>query len=183
MTPFDTAMQQLLNVEGGYSNNSADSGGATRFGITEAVARQFGYTGAMQELPYSLATTIYRKKYWDLLHLDDVAGIAYELAYELLDTAVNTGPEFAGRSLQRLLNVLNRNQRDYADIPVDALVGPATLVALRSFHEKRGTEGLHVLFVALNVLQGAFYIELTERQQKDEEFIYGWLSKRVTLNG
>jgi len=38
-----------------------------------------------------------------------------------------------------------------------------------------------VLCRALNCLQGAYYIELAERREKDERFVYGWLKNRVVL--
>ena len=39
-------INEIIRVEGGYVNNPSDSGGGTNFGITVAVARQFGYSGA-----------------------------------------------------------------------------------------------------------------------------------------
>jgi hypothetical protein len=39
----------LIEREGGYVNNPADKGGATNFGITEAVARANGYAGPMRD--------------------------------------------------------------------------------------------------------------------------------------
>lgn len=179
MTPFDRALQHTLGVEGGFSNDAADSGGATRFGITEVVAREFGYKGEMSALPIEFAQQVYRAKYWDLLHLDLVAALSERVAIELFDTAVNTGVAFAGKSFQRALNALNREQADYVDVAVDGLIGPATIRSLRAFLSKRGGEGELVLFTALNCLQGSFYIELAERRAKDEKFLYGWLKNRV----
>ena len=40
-------------------------------------------------------------------------------------------------------------------------------------------DGEVVLVRALNSLQGAFYVELAEKRQKDEAFVYGWLLNRV----
>src|SRR5262245_7262766 len=179
MTPFDRALSHTLGIEGGFSNDAADSGGATRFGITEAVAREFGYKGDMASLPLDFAKEVYRQKYWNLLQLDLIASFSERVSTELFDTAVNTGVVFAAKSLQRSLNVLNREQADYPDVTVDGLIGPASIRALRSFLMKRGNDGITVLFAMLNSLQGAFYVELAEKREKDEKFVFGWFKQRV----
>ena len=69
---FDQALQHTVSLEGGYSNHAADRGGATDYGITEAVARENGYTGSMKDLPLSTAKEIYERRYWKPLHLDDI---------------------------------------------------------------------------------------------------------------
>jgi lysozyme family protein len=178
---FDAAFQKVVMVEGGYSDNPADSGGRTMYGITEVVARRNGYRGEMKTLPLETAKAIYRAQYWDLLRLDDVSAASAQLAEELFDTAVNCGVGIAGTFLQRSLNALNREQADYQDIEADGLVGPATLSALRAFLSRRGANGVTVLLRALNGLQAARYIELSERRQKDEAFVFGWLLNRVKI--
>lgn len=40
-------IDEIIRVEGGYVNDPADSGGETNFGVTVAVARAHGYTGAI----------------------------------------------------------------------------------------------------------------------------------------
>jgi lysozyme family protein len=80
MTHFDQAFAHLLKVEGGYSNHPADRGGATVYGITEAVARQEGYQGPMQSLPLSAAQSIYKRRYWDPLCLDAIAAQSESVA-------------------------------------------------------------------------------------------------------
>jgi len=82
----------------------------------------------------------------------------------------------AGTFLQRSLNVLNNKQSITPDIGVDGLVGRNTLKSLERVVSVRGNE---VLFKMLNCLQGAFYVELAERREKDETFIFGWFIKRV----
>jgi len=87
----------------------------------------------------------------------------------------------AGKYLQRSLNALNQRGTFYSDVPVDGDVGPVTIAALRTFLRLRGVPGTTVLLRALNALQGAFYIELAERREKDEDFVYGWLSNRINF--
>jgi lysozyme family protein len=170
----------LLEREGAFVDDPSDSGGPTRFGITEAAARAAGYDGPMEHLPRGLAEDIYRRRYWTAPGFDRVAAGAPAIAAELFDTGVNMGPETATRFLQRALNALNRGGRDYPDIAVDGCIGPATLAALSAHTARRGT---HVLLKALNALQGARYIALAERRSTNERFLSGWLAKRVDWTG
>lgn len=179
MTTFERAIKHTIGVEGDYSDNVADSGGKTRFGVTEAVARAAGYSGDMREFPYEQAVAVYRQNYWDMLRLDSVAEYSDSVALELFDTAVNTGTGFAGQSLQRLLNVLNREAKDYPDLVVDGHIGLQTVASLKAFLAKRADVGEKVLVEALNALQGEYYVSLAERRPKDEAFIYGWFLNRV----
>lgn len=178
---FDIAVADILGIEGDFSDDPADSGGKTRFGITEAVARRHGYTGSMRQLPATTAKEIYRKDYWDAQNLDTVAMLSYRIAWELFDTGVNMGTSQAGEFLQMSLNAFNRQATDYPDIEVDGAIGSATLDALAAFLKRRGKDGETVLLRALNALQGAAYIELAERRDKDERFVFGWFLQRVRL--
>jgi lysozyme family protein len=178
---FDSAFEKVVAVEGDYSNNATDHGGATKYGITERVARANGYDGQMQELPYSTAKAIYKRQYWDVLRLDDIAKLSFLIACELFDTSVNMGVGTAGTFLQRALNVLNRRGKDYADLKVDGVVGPVSVDDLRAFLMKRGAQGEVVMLRALNCLQGARYIEIAERDETQEDFEFGWLLNRVAM--
>ena len=42
---------------GAYTNDPGDSGGPTRWGITEKVAKANGYTGDMRDLPRATCAT------------------------------------------------------------------------------------------------------------------------------
>jgi hypothetical protein len=70
----DRLIDALIDREGGYVNHRADRGGATCFGITEAVARAHGYAGAMKQLPRDEAAAIYRRLYWLRPRFNEVAG-------------------------------------------------------------------------------------------------------------
>lgn len=180
MNDFEKMIQEVLGVEGGWSDHPSDRGGKTMYGITEAVARSYGYTGSMRDLPLDTALSIYRSRYWNPLNLDKVVKIRRSIAHELLDTGINQGVGRAAEYLQRSLNALNRQQKDYADIIVDGDIGPATINALKAFLDFRGYKGEVVLLRALNALQGAFYIGIADGR-KNEDFLFGWLLNRVAL--
>ena len=171
-------INEIIRVEGGYVNDPKDSGGETNFGITVAVARDHGYNGPMRVMPREVAFDIYSAKYWDAVKGDQLVELSEAVAEEAVDTSVNMGPGRAGKFLQRALNVLNSEAKLYADLTVDGAIGPATLSALAAYLDQRNEL---VLSRALNCLQGSFYIELAERREKDERFVYGWLKNRVVL--
>lgn len=112
---FDTAFDLLLGHEGGFSDHAADPGGKTRYGITEAVARQAGYTGDMRQLPVEMAKQIYLERYWKTISADDLPP---GIRYTVFDAAVNSGPVQAIRWLQRALGV-----------NADGVIGPKTMAA------------------------------------------------------
>jgi lysozyme family protein len=165
-------IEGIIAVEGGYVNDPSDSGGETNFGVTIAVARANGYEGTMHDMPKSVAFDIYATQYWDSMFGDQLAGLSEAVATEVIDTAVNMGTGRASRFLQRALNVLLSGEA----LKVDGQVGPATVGALSLYLRRRDEQ---TLVKALNCLQGAFYIELAERREKDERFVYGWLKHRV----
>jgi lysozyme family protein len=174
----------IIGVEGGYVNDPSDAGGATKFGITERVARFNGYQGDMRLLPRDTAITIYYSQYIVAPGFDKVADISFELAAELIDAYVNMG---AGNRdakdgpiywLQRWLNALNGGGTYYPDITVDGGLGKQTLDALRAFGRTKGRSYL-VLAEACNAMQGARYLHIIEANASQERFAYGWLANRV----
>lgn len=169
----------LIQREGGYVNDPMDSGGETKYGITVATARAYGYTGPMRDLPYSTAVNIYLRRYWVEPNFHKVNEIYPALAESLLDFGVLAGQATAAKQLQRALNVLNRNEADYQDIQADGRVGTLTLTALRSYLAKRGKEGGGVLFGMVCSQQSVYLMELAERRPKDEKYEYGWQLNRA----
>ena len=174
-------IEKIIKTEGGYSDNSDDSGGQTNFGITEGVAYENGYRGEMINLKEPDAKRIYAQVYYIKPGFALIAEYSDAIAYELFDTGVNMGPKRACKWLQRCLNVLNRSQLNYNDLKVDGKIGKRTSLALSTFIFNRRTDGENVMLRALNCLQGAAYIDLAERREKDETFVYGWLLNRVVI--
>ncbi len=169
----------VLDREGGYTNNPADRGGETKYGITVAVARANGYDGPMRSLPLAEARDIYRRLYWLRPRFDAVAARAPALAAKLFDIGVNMGPPVAAAFLQRALNALNRGASDYPDMAIDGRIGDVTLAALTAFLARRGAGGEQVLLRAVEALQGEHYVALAERRPANETFLYGWLANRI----
>ena len=114
---FDKAFDRLLGHEGGFVDHPRDPGGATRWGITQRVARAHGYQGEMRELPVAEARRIARIAYWDAVRADEVPDA---VRYDLFDAAYNSGPEQATKWLQRA-----------AGADDDGKLGPKTLLAAR----------------------------------------------------
>jgi lysozyme family protein len=115
---FDAAFRRLLGSEGGYVNHPNDPGGETMWGVTLTVARQYGYAGAMKDLPVDLAKKIYRAGYWDSVKADELPDA---VRYAVFDAAVNSGTGQASRWLQRALGVAD-----------DGKIGPMTIAAARA---------------------------------------------------
>lgn len=172
---------EVIDREGGYVNHAADRGGPTNWGITIAVAREYGYTGDMRSLPRSTAAAIYAANYWHSLRLDDVAEFSTDLALVLFDFGVNSGPGRAAEYLQRQLNVLNNRGKFYRDIEVDRAFGNESLKALRGFAAARGDGGIEVLAHTINAERIVFCRGLAERSESQEAFTYGWFRRVVEL--
>lgn len=168
-----TVINNIIALEGGYVNDPKDAGGETKFGITVAVARKNGYLDAMAAMPKSVAFEIYSKKYWDSVLASEMPD---KIAAEVVDSGINMGTHRSGVFLQTSLNALNNQGKLYNDLMVDGNIGPATINALNCYLTTRDEE---TLLKALNCLQGAFYIGLSERRETDEKFVYGWLKNRV----
>jgi len=116
VSAFDQAMVIILASEGGYSNNSADPGGETNFGISK---RAFPDVD-IASLTVDGAKALYKQHYWDKTAggLDNVDP---GLALVLMDAAVNNGVGAANKFLQSALGVA-----------ADGVVGPQTLAALKN---------------------------------------------------
>lgn len=116
MTAFDDAFTALIGNEGGYSNNPADPGGETMWGITARVARGWGYTGDMKDLPLDTAKAIAKKFYWDPYQCDQFDP---RIGFQVLDAAYNGG--HPAQWLQQA-----------AGVTADGVIGAVTAAAVRA---------------------------------------------------
>lgn len=115
---FDQCFQLLLAHEGDFADHPDDPGGKTRFGVTEAVAREYGYRGDMRELPLEVAQVIYRARFWEAVKAEQLPP---GVRYFVFDAAVHSGPIQAIRWLQAAVGTAP-----------DGVIGPVTLAACQA---------------------------------------------------
>lgn len=107
---FAACLSEVLQQEGGYSDNPKDPGGATNLGITRKTLAGWRKVtpwwklakDEVKNLQRPEAGDIYRALYWDTCGAGE-APAGLDLA--LFDYAVNSGPATAVKSLQRELRV------------------------------------------------------------------------------
>lgn len=108
---------QDFEGHGSLSDHPDDPGGATKWGITEAVARASGYDGKMENLTLGTAMSITQMKYWDAVQADK---LPVEIRYLVFDGAFNSGVRQSIKWLQRACKIKD-----------DGVIGPQTLAALQ----------------------------------------------------
>src|ERR1700731_111234 len=116
MSSFDDAFTALIGNEGGYSNDPADPGGETMYGITARVARANGYQGDMRSLALDQAKAIAKSQYWDNYQCDQFDS---RIGFQVFDAAYN-----GGRPAQWL--------QQAAGVSSDGIIGAGTIGAVRS---------------------------------------------------
>lgn len=180
---IDGMILRLLRREGWdtETNDPADSGGPTKWGITQTSlnrVRAFHrhLPASISDLTLNDAVFIYELDYLTNPRIDEIVEQNDTIGELVFDFAVLAGPVTSVRLLQRALNVLNYEQRRWPDQKVDGLVGPATLGALRL---SRTAGYLKDVAYTVAVLQTSYLIELAERRSKDERFIVGWQRNRA----
>ena len=122
---FDACMPFIFKAEGGYSDNPADPGGPTNFGITLATLRAYDgdpnlTADELKKLTSAVAKEIYRTAYWNRMQC---GALPAGLDLEVFDFGVNSGPAESVKTLQRLVGVTQ-----------DGSVGPITLAAVGQFN-------------------------------------------------
>jgi lysozyme family protein len=118
---FDICMTMLLAHEGGYSDDSRDSGGKTNLGVTKRVYDEFYGGDATEEVMKALTKhdviPIYRRNYWDRCRCPDLPN---GVDWAVFDLSVNSGTGRAARLLQRAVGAEE-----------DGSIGPLTLMKVK----------------------------------------------------
>lgn len=164
---FEVAIKAILEAEGGYVNDPADSGGKTKFGISDAGdGKKDGKadidgdgTGdvKVEALTLEQAKTAYLKRYWHPLNCEPLKDDL--LVLHLFDMAVNAGRVAAVLMLQQLLGVR-----------ADGRIGPVTIAAANNFDGS-----LAERYIDARIER---YKLIAKKYPKNKKFIKGWL-KRV----
>lgn len=166
----------VVYIEGGYTDDPYDPGGQTKYGITEQVARDYGYTGEMKNLPLDLANEIYFNLYVKQPGFDQLVDVNPAIAHKLIDAGVNVGTARVSHWFQRALNSFSRNGSLYPMIKEDGIVGPNTIKAYKALEKVRGkVKACTLILKTLDGYQTNYYLSLTQYRQ----YIAGWIDKRV----
>jgi len=190
MAKFSIAYYITNKNEGGYANDPDDRGGETYRGIArnfhpdwigwadvDEAKKRTSSVKALNHLLDNLSTlqkwvmAFYCQEFWNKINGDLIPDQV--IANEVYDNAVNMGISKSVEYLQRTINILNRNQKAYADIKVDGSIGPKTLEALKVCIKKNGAKRV------LNVINGyqiKHYLELMEKNPTYEKYI-GWFDR------
>lgn len=149
-------ISDLLKNEGGYSNDSADKGGRTNYGISEKANPTAWADGKVTE---DEARAIYEAKYVKAPGFDKIQDS--KLRAQLVDFGVNSGPHLAIQKLQEIVGV-----------PQDGVLGPETLAAIAKLH----ADDINNCLVASRVRMIGRIVSKDPSQLK---FINGWLDRAV----
>lgn len=169
-------LASVFSLEGGHVDHPADPGGETNHGITQAVAIAHGYTGPMADLPKEKAEDIYLNAYIAQPGFLPLVELSKPVSHKVIDAGVNAGTYRSSVWLQKALNALNRNQKDYKDIVVDGKIGPATINAYVSLVQVRGkVRACQMIIKLLDAQQAMHYLSLTNL----EVFTPGWIANRI----
>ena len=178
MNRFEECFKLVLGIEGGYSDNPADKGGKTNYGITEATlnaAYRAGLVGHndIAKLAVDEAKPIYKANYWNACKCDS---LPVPLDYLVFDAAVNHGTGGAGKLLQRSINrCLGTNA-----VAVDGAIGPLTLNALASYlgrYKSDCTLPVELICHVFLLERVELYNSIIAKDASQRTFIHGWLNR------
>lgn len=169
-------LASVIYLEGGYTDDPDDPGGKTKYGITERVAREYGYKGSMEALTIEQANQIYTSLYVNQPHFNEFVEINPAIAHKLIDAGVNVGTARVSLWLQKALNTCSRGGTDYPFISEDGVIGEKTINAYLALEEKRGkAKACTLIMKSIDSQQAAYYSSLT----RYSKYIVGWMDKRV----
>jgi len=134
---FNKIFEYILLVEGGYSDDKADKGGKTKYGIIEVEARKYGYQGDMRNLTKDIAEDIYKNKYYLSNNLDKIKDKRVVLS--IADWTINSG-NWGTKKAQQTVNVLKGDI-----LAVDGVLGEKSIQAINSINPEMFLTQYHEL--------------------------------------
>ena len=124
---LDELLKRVLVHEGGFVNHPKDPGGATNFGVTQAVYDSYRRNNKLALRPVlgikmEEVRAIYKMMYWDVIRGEQ---LPRGVDYAVLDLAINSGVSRAIRYLQLACGLKD-----------DGIIGPRTLEAANKLDPK-----------------------------------------------
>ena len=161
---FNKIFEYILSVEGGYSNDKADKGGKTKYGIIEVEARKYGYKGDMKDLSKEIAEDIYKNKYYLSNNLDKIKD--KRVALSIADWTINSG-NWGTKKAQQTVNILKGDV-----LVVDGVLGEKSIQAINSINPE-------MFLTQYHELQRKFYKAIVDNNPSQSVFLKGWLNRVI----
>ena len=161
---FGSIFEYILSVEGGYSNDKADKGGKTKYGIIEVEARKYGYQGDMKNLTKEIAEDIYKNKYYLSNNLDKIKD--KRVALSIADWTINSG-SWGLKKAQQVVNILKGDI-----LVVDGRIGEKSIEAINSINPE-------MFLTQYHDLQRKFYHAIVNSNSSQSVFLKGWLNRVI----
>lgn len=165
---FEKAISYVLKHEGGFVNDPADNGGATKFGISSRFLKSIGMRHDVEfvrNLTLEQAKRLYFYHFYIKNRLNHVKSL--RIATKVLDIVVNVGNNKGIKIVQESANKWDCN------LKVDGKMGNLTLTAVNKILARgEEEEMLRTLVKTLS----SFYLSLNNTR-----FIKGWLIRANSL--
>ena len=162
MSCFEDAFDEVIGLEGGYSNHPADPGGETKWGISKTAFPHLD----IANLTLEDAKQIYWQRYWNPLILSQLHSC--KVATEVFEQAVNMGRGRAVRHAQEAVRLVGKQH-----ISVDGVMGGLTIAQLNTV----SLINEEAVLKTLNGLQFEWYRQLTTANPSLKVFFVGWLRR------
>ena len=169
---FDSAFNYMLKNEGGFVNDSADKGGATKYGVSLTLMRQMFKNGSIwldlnkdgtidekdvMILTLEDAKLVYFKEFWrPLASLSRF--FVVQIMIKIFDTAVNIGVRNAIKLVQRVIGTQE-----------DGVIGKDTISKCVVF--KGDFISKYVEFLV------KFYANIAVKNPTQLRFLNGWINR------
>ena len=190
---FERALDNLFVAEGGYVDDPADSGGATKYGVSLRFLLSEGQVDAdrngfadfdldmdgdidaddIRRLTRADAAVLYRQAFWDRM---GCASWPYPIGEMLFDQGVNGGLTAARKLLQSAIVRAAPSRR----LAIDGRIGPVTRAGLQFALAEPGI-GMERVTTAYREEAKVRYRDLARRFPKNKRFLHGWLARADRL--
>jgi lysozyme family protein len=169
MSAFENAFAYTVGNEGSYSNDAHDSGGPTKFGITQHdLSVYFGRPASVQEVKdmgLDVAREIYEKRYWKPLACDQMPE---SIACCMFDIGVVRGIGVPPKYAQNICN------NHGAHLAVDGHLGPLSVAAINEIEP--------AAFIRdFSAMAEAGFRAIVAARPSQHVFLKGWVNRARRL--
>lgn len=158
-------MPFILKWEGGFSNKSADKGGATNKGVTLTTFRQYYGASAtvtdLKNITDAQWLYIFRTGYWNPFRGDFIN--SQSVANACVDWAWHSGLKTAAKQVQKLL-----------DVTVDGFIGQKSVAAINAADSKQ-------LFDKIIAARLVYVKNIVAKDSTQKTFLKGWTNRINSL--